>query len=186
MVDKVTAEVESDQRSVILKAAEGNIVSVSEMLNAIKVLEKQGSADAELSILDGEWLLLWTSGTKKYQQLNQASLDAPLQLTSRHNSVIQRLNTTQKWIENEVAFQFGFLCVAGLFDYTEKKRIQFTFSQLRLKLGALPTLQLPMGNWAKGWLQTTYLDQVLHIERGDRGGVSVYIRRGVSQTVDQS
>jgi hypothetical protein len=42
----------------------------------------------------------------------------------------------------------------------------------------LPEIKVPFGTWASGWLRTTYLDQELHIERGDRGGVSVYRKEG--------
>jgi hypothetical protein len=37
-------------------------------------------------------------------------------------------------------------------------------------------LQLALGKWAKGWLQTKYIDEELHVESGDRGGVSIYLK----------
>jgi hypothetical protein len=145
------------------------------MLEAIAQLEKQRQRGKGIESLEGEWLLIWTSGTKKYQELKPNNSLNPIQTSSRRNQVIQRFDIQQRQLENEVKFPFGSLVVAGEFEYTPQQRIQFTFSQMRSRLGKLK-FQLPLGKWAKGWLQTTYIDEELHVERGDRGGVSVYVK----------
>lgn len=173
MADEVSAA-EGTKRAVILKAAGGGEVSIQEMLEAIAQLEKQRQRKG-IESLEGEWLLIWTSGTKKYQELKPNNSQKLIQISSRRNQVIQRFDIQQRQLENEVKFPFGSLVVAGKFEYTSQQRIQFTCSQMRSRLGKLK-FQLPLGKFAQGWLQTTYIDKELHIERGDRGGVSVYVK----------
>lgn len=172
MADEVSAA-EGTQRAVILKAARG-AESIQEMLEAIAQLEQQRQRGS-IESLEGEWLLIWTSGTKKYQELKPNHSQKLIQTSSRRNQVIQRFDIQQRQLENEVKFPFGSLVVAGEFEYTPQQQIQFTFSQMRSHLGKLK-FQLPLGKFAQGWLQTTYIDEELHIERGDRGGVSVYVK----------
>jgi PAP_fibrillin len=160
----------SAQRTVLLSISSGSQVSVQEILEAILVLEKQKSTENDRTILAGAWFLLWTSGTKKYQESNK-TLIKPISKTS---SVIQRFDIDRSWIENEVRLPYFSLIVEGPFVDSAEKKIQFTFQSVRLKMGFLPEIKVPFGTWASGWLRTTYLDQELHIERGDRGGVSVY------------
>ncbi len=159
-----------NQRTILLNLGPNSQVSVQEILEAIQSLEKQKVTGKNQEALAGAWSLLWTSGTKKYQASNKDLLK-PISSTT---SVIQRFDTGRSWIENEVRLPYFCLTVEGPFLYSAEKKIQFTFQQLRLKLGFLPEIKIPFGNWASGWLRTTYLDKELHIERGDRGGVSVY------------
>ena len=160
----------SDRRTVLLDISSGRQVSVQEVLEAIQVLEKQKSIANSQATLAGAWFLLWTSGTKQYQESSKA-LIKPIAKTS---SVIQRFDIDRSWIENEVRLPYFALIVEGPFVYSVEKKIQFTFQRVRLKMSFLPEIKVPFGTWASGWLRTTYLDQELHIERGDRGGVSVY------------
>jgi PAP_fibrillin len=163
----------SAQRSLLLDLSSGSPVSVQEILEAIQVLEKQKSTDSNQATLAGAWFLLWTSGTKKYQESSK-ELIKPI---SKISSVIQRFDLDRSWIENEVRLPYFSTIVEGPFVYSAEKKIQFTFQSVRLKVGFLPEIKIPFGTWASGWLRTTYLDLELHIERGDRGGVSVY-RKG--------
>jgi hypothetical protein len=160
----------SAQRTVLLNISPGSQVSVQEVLEAIQVLEKQKSVGNSQEALAGVWFLLWTSGTKNYQESSKAFIK-PIAKTS---SVIQRFDVGRTWIENEVRLLYLSLIVEGPFVYGAEKKIQFTFHRVRLKIGFLPEIKIPFGTWASGWLRTTYLDQELHIERGDRGGISVY------------
>lgn len=159
-------------KAVILQAVNGD-VSQQEMLTAIHGLEKNWRKKSHLAALDGEWRLVWTSGTNKYQKVNNLGQNTPIKTPPQ---VIQRFDTTSAKLENIVDFPFGALAVGGEFEYTEKQRVQFTFRWMLLRLGNLPGMKIPLGKWAKGWLQTTYLDEELHIERGDRGGVSAYMK----------
>lgn len=159
-----------NQRNVLLNLGSGSQVSVQEILEAIQALETQKVTGENQEALAGAWSLLWTSGTKKYQASNK-DLTKPISSTP---FVIQRFDTRRSWIENEVRLPYFSLTVEGPFLYSAEKKIQFTFQQLRLKIAFLPEIKVPFGNWASGWLKTTYLDEELHIERGDRGGVSVY------------
>lgn len=169
MTNNITSDIPQSPQSIILSISNGGNILLQQMLAAIKELEsKQVSQSVEA--LNGEWRLLWTSGTKNYQKLNNISLNTPIKSVS--SKIIQRFEKS-KLIANEVFFPFGSLTVLGEFVYNHN-RIQFTFNYVRLKLNSLP-IQIPLG-WAKGWLQTTYIDEYLHIERGDRGGVSVYIK----------
>jgi PAP_fibrillin len=161
---------DNSARRTLLNIGSGS-QSVQEILKAIQVLEKQKSTENS-EALAGAWSLLWTSGTKKYQESGKDFIK-PLSKTS---SVIQRFDIDRSWIENEVRLPYLILIVEGPFIYSAEK-IQFTFQRVRLKMGFLPEIKIPFGTWASGWLRTTYLDQELHIERGDRGGVSVY-RKG--------
>jgi PAP_fibrillin len=163
----------SAQRMLLLNISSGSPVSVQEILEAIQVLEKQKETESNQATLAGAWFLLWTSGTKKYQESSE-DLIKPI---SKISSVIQRFDLDRSWIENEVRFPYFSLIVEGPFVCSAEKKIQFTFQSVRLKVGFLPEIKIPFGTWASGWLRTTYLDQELHIERGDRGGVSVY-RKG--------
>lgn len=162
----------TDCRSPILEAAKTGQIDRDRVEAAIATLEKQQTR-GDISLLDGEWRLVWTSGTRNYQKWKRSFLTIE---TAAIAPVIQRIDVTTHRFENEVSFFFATLTVAGSFEYGEKKRLEFTFDRLRLQLGTLPALQLPLGQGASGWLQTTYLDEQLHLERGDRGGVSAYIR----------
>ncbi len=163
------------QRAVLLNISSGSPLSVQAILEAIQGLEKQKSTGNGQESLAGAWFLLWTSGTKKYQESSKAFIK-PI---SKTPSVIQRFDTGRSWIENEVCLPYCSLIVEGPFLYSAEKKNQFTFQRVRLKMGFFPEIKVPFGNWASGWLKTTYLDEELHIERGDRGGISVY-RKEVS------
>jgi PAP_fibrillin len=166
-------DMDNSPQTLLLNISSGSPVCVQEILEAIQVLEKQKSTVNSTATLAGAWFLLWTSGTKKYQESSK-DLIKPI---SKISSVIQRFDLDRSWIENEVRFPYFFLIVEGPFVCSAEKKIQFTFQSVRLKMGFLPEIKIPFGTWASGWLRTTYLDQELHIERGDRGGVSVY-RKG--------
>jgi hypothetical protein len=165
----------TEPRAILLDLAQGNIVRRAKLETAIATLEQQPKLEFTLATLAGTWQLLWTSGTRNVRKL-QFNRDSDEIHVNQRDRIIQRFDAEQKRLENEVYFPMGSLCVAGSCDYTDRKRLHFTFSQLSLKLGALPTLSLPFGSWATGWLQTTYLDAEYHIERGDRGGISIYRR----------
>lgn len=139
---------------------------------AVRLLEQQKQT-ASLADLAGNWRLVWTSGTQQYQDLQSRWQSAKPKSTAQ--SVTQQIETQPQQLQNRVTFPGGSLTISGPFDY-QSQRIQFTFNRVQLRLGAFPPIALPLGNWAKGWLQTTYLDETLHIERGDRGGISVYVR----------
>ena len=174
MAEQIAADMNQDKRTWLLDAAATGNVNPKELLEAVLELEQQKQR-GNLAALNGEWKLVWTSGTKQYQKL-QNDFSASKQQPLGYSNIVQRIDVQIQQIVTEVHTPFGSLSVSGPFEYSDQKRIQFTFERLRLKIGRLPTLQLPLGKWAKGWLQTTYLDERLHIERGDRGGISVYIR----------
>ncbi len=164
---------QDEPKAVLQHLAQGNVVRRDALESAIATLEKQSSPRLTFADLAGEWRLLWTSGTKNRQKMPLGRETEEIHLTQR-SRIIQAFDPNQNRIENKVYFPIGCLTVAGTCRYTASKRLNFTFSQLSLKLGNLPALDLPFGSWATGWLQTTYLDGEYHIERGDRGGVSVY------------
>lgn len=183
MADEEKTSIGTDGRSLLLQLTNSINISVHDILAVIQELENQKLFAEDIQTLAGEWLLLWTSGTKKYENLTKKSLAAPIITNpiiinnSSKTQIIQCFDIHQNRIENQVIFPFGSLTVAGSFIYTPKKRIEFIFNKISLQIGVLPILNIPLGNWAKGWLQTTYLDSHIHIERGDQGGVSVYLKQ---------
>lgn len=143
------------------------------LIDAIRVLEKAKSKIEKISKLDGEWQLIWTSGTKQYQKLQVTGEKSTIQ--KEKQEIIQRIDSQANTIKNEIRTAIASLNVIGSFVYPNNK-IEFVFTRIILKLGKLPAIAIPMGNWAKGWLKTTYLDENWHIERGDRGGISLYAK----------
>lgn len=146
---------------------------------AVMVLEAQRQR-GDLTQLGGTWHLRWTSGTRQSQQW-QRGLWMQAAPASPPGAIYQRISPeglegSTPYLETIAAWGPLYLTVAGPFTYGENHRLAFTFEKTALGWGKLPALTVPMGNWAKGWLQTTYLDEDLHIERGDRGGISVYTR----------
>lgn len=169
-----------DPRTVLLDAADQGKGNAKEMLEAILALEQQQQR-GNLAQLEGTWQLLWTSGTQQYQKFLQDQWPTPsLQPISRGN-IVQQIDVPHSLLKTQISFGIGTLSVSGPFQYSDRHRVEFTFQQVQLTVKALPKLKLPMGSWAKGWLQTTYLDDLLHIERGDRGGISVYLRSNSEQ-----
>lgn len=167
---------ELNEKKILQKVTGGERVSLSEMMACIKQLEQQKPLHETSNLLNGEWRLIWTSGTKKYQEFSEnlsAQMISPL---SGRSQIIQRFDTTNCFLENEVRVEWGSLCVAGFYENIGQSKLQFFFKQLQLNLGHFPGVKFPLGAWAKGWLRTTYLDADFHLERGDKGGVSVYIR----------
>jgi hypothetical protein len=141
----------------------------------VKTLETQ-QTHGDLPTLAGTWHLRWTSGTRQSQQW-QRGLWMKRTPSSSPGAVYQRIMAEPTYLETIAAWGPLYLTVAGPFTYEQDRhRVAFTFTETVLGWGKLPALKVPMGSWAKGWLQTTYLDKDLHIERGDRGGISVYTR----------
>lgn len=163
-----------EPRAFLLAVAQGETASVQQMLDAIASLEKRRFVPSELQNLQGEWQLIWTSGTRSIANYNQSNLDSAIKRPPM--PVFQRFDFAQNQIENEVRFSVGNLCVTGKIEPQKSQRLQFVFTSISFQIGRLPTIKLPFGNWAKGWLQTTYIDEQLHLERGDRGGVSVWMK----------
>jgi hypothetical protein len=171
-------------RSLILQIAQRKSFDVAELVAAIEILEQQQKTQPishELAELAGQWQLLWTSGTQKYQQL-RAQIDRPNGNSPKQakikDNIWQSFDLQLMQITNQVKLPFGAIEVSGSFGYSAKNRVEFNFSQVSFKIGNLPARAIPL-NWLKntqGWLQTTYLDSQIHIERGDRGGVSVFIK----------
>ena len=157
----------------LLQALKGSDQAVIPML--VKTLEAQ-QTHGDLATLAGTWQLRWTSGTRQSQQWQRGlwMKGAP---SSSPGAVYQHITTEPIYLETIAAWGPLYLTVAGPFTYEQDRhRLAFTFTETVLGWGKLPALKVPMGNWAKGWLQTTYLDGDLHIERGDRGGISIYTR----------
>jgi hypothetical protein len=175
VTDQTRDEAVKAARSQVLTATKQGPLEGERLQSAIATLEK-AQLRGDLQLLPGEWQLLWTSGTRKAQQFKLTGG----QINSKPIAqVVQRINIQPRWFENQVRFPGGSLIVEGPFEYRQH-RLEFRFERVRLQLGTRRLLQLPLGKWATGWLQTTYLDQDLHLERGDRGGISAYIRVGSS------
>jgi len=64
----------------------------------------------------------------------------------------------------------------------DPRRLAVAFRKVRVTLGSLPTLTIPLG-WVndgrgpEGWLDTTYLDDDMRLGRGDKGSTFVTVRR---------
>ncbi len=162
-------------RSLVLKVGEKGTLDAESLQEAIAILEK-AQIRGDRSLLEGEWRLLWTSGTRKSQKFKITGDSLNRKATAE---VLQRIDMQRQWFENQVALTWGSLTVGGPFEY-KQHRIQFHFKRVGVQLGTRRGLTLPLGKWASGWLQTTYLDEGLHLERGDRGGISVYRQVGTS------
>ncbi|MEM9543619.1 MAG: PAP/fibrillin family protein [Cyanobacteria bacterium P01_E01_bin.42] len=165
------AEIQVDPDKIFSELVDRGQCDRAALMDAIRVLEKKGLKVEEVTKLDGEWQLLWTSGTKQYQKLQ--GMGKTGQIDKSQQKIVQRINSEANIIENEVNSAIASLNVIGSFAYINNK-IEFVFRRVIVKLGQLPAIAIPMGNWAKGWLKTTYLDENWHIERGDRGGISLY------------
>jgi hypothetical protein len=175
MTKQTRDEAVQGARSQLLKDLEEGSLDEASLQEAVTILEK-AQIRGDRQLLEGEWRLLWTSGTRNAQKLNQPGNGIHPKAIA---SVIQRLDCQRLWFENQITFAGISLIVGGPFEY-KQHRIQFRFERLGLQLGSLGPLKLPFGKWASGWLQTTYLDEDLHLERGDRGGISLYRRVGTS------
>ncbi|MEC4806839.1 MAG: PAP/fibrillin family protein [Jaaginema sp. PMC 1079.18] len=165
-----------EPRATLQQLSQGSNVHQDRLEWAIATLEKQFNAGVTLTDLAGVWRLLWTSGTQNSRKLPFRTANKEIR-GSQRDRIIQVIDSEHNCLTNQVCFPIGSLTISGTCHYTSSKRLNFTFSQLSLKLGTLPALDLPFGSWATGWLQTTYLDTEYHIERGDRGGVSLYQKR---------
>ncbi|NJK99716.1 MAG: hypothetical protein HC910_03795 [Spirulinaceae cyanobacterium SM2_1_0] len=124
---------------------------------AIAQLERQRQRGTATD-LAGCWLLIWTSGNGRFPA-----------------RVVQCFTPETGHFENRLETPLGWLSVRSQATYTPQQRLEFVAKQARVELGAL-RFGLPLGSWAKGWLQTTYLDREWHLERGDRGGLALYHR----------
>ena len=176
MVSDPSGPLSDNLHQLLCQVEAGESVDGNILLAVIRQQEKQSSPSKSVEALAGTWQLVWTSGTRQYQTARAQKVMARSQSAFR-SIVLQRIDPQTGWFENQVRLPLGQLTVAGPFTYSATRRIEFTFTRLQLQLGRLPALPLPLGNWAKGWLQTTYLDDLWHIERGDRGGISVYRRQ---------
>ncbi|AFY84743.1 PAP fibrillin [Oscillatoria acuminata] len=175
MTNQTRDEAVQGARSQLLKDSEEGSLDSSSLQEAVAILEK-AQIRGSRQLLEGEWRLLWTSGTRNAQKLNKPGNGMNRKAIV---SVIQRLDCQRLWFENQITIAGSSLIVGGPFEY-QQHRIQFRFERLGLQLGPLGLPKLPLGKWASGWLQTTYLDEDLHLERGDRGGISLYLRVGTS------
>lgn len=175
MTNPTRDEVVQTARSQLLKGLEEGSLDSATVQEAIAILEK-AQIRGDRQLLEGEWRLLWTSGTRKAQKLKAGGNGMNHQAIAQ---VIQRLDCHRLWFENQITFAGSSLIVGGPFEY-KQHRILFRFERLGFQIGPLGPLQLPLGKWASGWLQTTYLDEDLHLERGDRGGISLYRKVGTS------
>ena len=84
MADDVT-KIKTGDRSVLMNAVSGGNISLQEMLAAIQELEQQKPTDGGLGDRSGEWLLLWTAGTKKYREFSKTVTNVTKLLTDRIN-----------------------------------------------------------------------------------------------------
>jgi hypothetical protein len=160
----------------LLEDPQRDSAQIQGTVTALELQRQRGS----LPQLAGTWHLRWTSGTRNSQRwqrglwMQSAPADPPGKIYQR--ITLDQAQAAEPYLETIAAWGPLYLTVAGPFTYGENHRFAFTFEKTALGWGKLPALTVPMGNWAKGWLQTTYLDGDLHIERGDRGGISVYTR----------
>ncbi|MBP0020053.1 MAG: hypothetical protein J7647_21180 [Cyanobacteria bacterium SBLK] len=171
-------EIQSDPSQIFSELVDRGQCDRAALIDAIRILEKEKLKVEKISELDGEWQLIWTSGTKQYQKLQVTGETSKIQKTKQE--IVQRINSKNNKLENEAISAIASFNVMGSFIYTNNK-IEFVFTRVILKLGKLPAIAIPMGNWAKGWLKTTYLDENWHIERGDRGGISLYMKMKTKQ-----
>ncbi len=127
---------------------------------AIAQLEGQRQRGS-LSDLAGCWRLLWTSGGGRLPVaiVQCFAIDNPDPLT----------------FTNRIELPGGGLTTHNRFTYLPRARLEFVAERLRLQLGPL-RFGLPLGNWAQGWLQVTYLTDEWNLLRGDRGGLALYQR----------
>lgn len=144
----------------------------AELLEIILFLENQQQRGTGVQDLAGNWQLIWTTGTKNAQKLVKIK---PNQTKKINQMVMLKVDAKNKQVINQVNLSFLRLSVIGYFDYTAQKRLEFIFNQMQFKMGNLPSLSLPLGK-AAGWLQTTYLDDRFLVERGNKGGISLYVR----------
>lgn len=164
-------ETQSDPQTILSEFAHQGECDRATLLDVIRQLEQQQKQAKNLADLAGNWQLLWTSGTKNLQKLQKNATKKKI-VKSRFN-ILQTIETEPPKICSIVTLGILVLRVCGSFAYRENK-IDFVFERTSLKLGILPAIAFPMGQGATGWLKTTYLDENWHIERGDRGGISIY------------
>ena len=65
----------------------------------------------------------------------------------------------------------------------ESIRLDVAFQRVKITLGPLPPLTIPLtfvndGKGPQGWLDTTFLDDTMRLGRGDKGSTFVTVRRG--------
>ena len=96
-------------------------------------------------------------------------------------SNLQRIDLESKSIDNLAEFTLlgvgGYLNIKGSAVQISDDRVEVGFIDCELKLGPLQPLKIPL-EWvkARGWVETTYLDETLRIGRGDKGSIFLAAR----------
>jgi len=172
----------------------------SDILQTVEKLEAASptSDPAVSDLLSGKWSLLYTgpgrAGDVDWEK-RTGGVEGPFlaffrPLTAnavRSRGITQIIDSERGSVENLAEFRVanafdGALNVAGTVTPVrppggdaESVRVDVRFTSFSLKLGALPTLTIPL-TWPKaplGFVDTTYLDEDFRVGRGDKGSVFV-------------
>ncbi|KAI3992705.1 hypothetical protein MKX01_021666 [Papaver californicum] len=181
----------------------------AEVVEIITQLEAKNQPTQDLALLNGKWILLYTSFTGLL--LLQGRVTMPLVKVEEISQIIDSENLT---VQNSVVFA-GPLATTSLstnakFEVTSPKRLQIKFeegiigtpqltdsiefpesglitpiqdtaSSVIKSISNQPPLKIPItGDNAQSWLLTTYLDEELRVSRGDGGTIFVLIKEGNS------
>ena len=173
--------------------ARGRLTTASEraaILVEIYKLEEMNRAErpAYSPLINGAWALVYQNPL--VEEENPETVEGPFlslfQPLTRGlvstKSNLQRINVEAGSIENLAEFALlgritGYLNIHGSAVKISDSRIEVGFIDCELKIGSLRPLTIPL-QWvkARGWVETTFIDETLRIGRGDKGSVFVATR----------
>ncbi|MDB9314249.1 PAP/fibrillin family protein [Spirulina sp. CS-785/01] len=189
------------KKSVLLSAIAGknrgtlaNELDKINILEAITHLEDINPTDKptqELELLDGNWRLLYTT-SRELLGLNRFPV-------VQMGQIYQCIRTENTRVYNiaeitGVPFLEGLVCVAAHFTPTSERRVTVHFERSVLGLQRLMGYKSPHGiiqqvesgkkfppldfeiSDREGWIDITYLDEDLRINRGNEGSVFVLVK----------
>lgn len=159
-------------------------------INRLEAMNKT-KRPAYSPLINGSWALVYQNPLVESAEDSKAetvegpflSLFQPLTrglISTKSN--LQRIDVEAGRIENLAEFVLlsrfpGYLNINGSAERISDDRIQVGFVDCQLKIGSLQPLRIPL-EWvkARGWVDTTFLDETLRVGRGDKGSIFVAAR----------
>lgn len=202
-------QLKSDLRRAVANTKRGKRVTGEQQREILRKVEALEALDptpnpARSELLSGRWSLLYTGPGKEDDtdwEKRTGGVEGPVLAALRPLSanavtskgITQVIDTDAGRVENIAEFKIansadGYLNVEGTVEPAstsgseEAVRVDVQFTAFSLKIGALPSLKIPLGIAnPTGWVDTTYLDEDFRIGRGDKGSVFVTARQGARQ-----
>jgi len=163
-----------------------------DILQALEIMERDNPTEkpARNPMLSGKWALLYYAAADAQAQAKAGEVEGPflsffkplLGGLFRTKSNSQNIDVEGGKVENiaEFATAFGLqgmLNIQGNLRVVSDERAEVAFERFVLRLGKL-SVTVPL-SWvnARGYVDTTYLDDTIRIGRGDKGSIFLNARR---------